>query len=166
MSRLEHPRIRLKIEVDIPDSIFASVRKFSVSRTFKAKWSNNPDIITSEILNEIKKYKGSFIGDTIESLHNLVKTEEQIDNDDRQLEIVKWSSTLLDTLLFSSIKEGLHKDLFYNKEIVERDGTFKSIDPVSSEELKEANIEKIMILLAPKIKHFLFLMSKDIKSKG
>jgi len=164
---LERPQIKLKIELSTPLPEGAPPRKFSVSRTLKAKWDEDPNTISKEILNEIKNYKGSFIGDIILSLHSLVKSDGQLFKEEgsRSIDIARYASALIDSLVFLGIKDKIHEELLENQEIPEWDGTQRDIGPINPDELKEADVEKIMTLLIPKIKHALFLISKDIKDE-
>jgi hypothetical protein len=166
MTYLEKPRLRLKLELEIPDLPGAPPRKYAVSRTLKAKWSSNPQQVSSEILNEIKNYKGSFIGDIVYGLNSLFQSDGGPIKEDssRTILVTRWVSQVIDTLLFSSIKDELHKDFFENPELIEWDGTTNEIGQVEKKELEEVDVEKLMTLLAPKVKHALFLMSKNMKN--
>lgn len=159
------PVLKLKIDLEIPDPFGAPSKKFSVSRTLKARWCDDPSKVTFDILSEIKNYKGSFIGDTIKGLNGLFRSEGKPikENTSRMVDVAKWSANILDLLIFSSIKDEIHKEFINNKDIAEWDGTFRKIDPVNVNEIKEIDIEKVMILLAPKLKHALFLISKDLQ---
>jgi len=165
--REERPKLRLKIELEVPNNDGSPPQKFSVSRALKVRWSNDTEKVTLDILNEIKSYKGSFIGDTIKSLTSLVKAEEvpMKEESERSFDLARWAASIIDTLVFSDIKDKTHEELIEREEISEWDGTFKNIGPISPQEVKDINVEKIMTLLAPKIKHVLFLISKDIDER-
>lgn len=162
---LDRPTLRLKLELDIPDLSGGPAQKYSVSRTLRAKWSEDPHQISADILNEIKDYKGSFVGDTVFALRTIFETKgKPIEgNSQRSLQVVKWAAGMLESLLFSAISEEFHRDILEDDELPEWDGTFSRIDPVRREEIKDVDIEKVMILLAPKIKHALNVISRDAK---
>lgn len=164
---LEKPELKLKIELAIPDQSGAPPQKYCVSRTLKAKWSNDPKEISSMILEEIKNYKGSFIGDTVHSLHRLVQTDGagMKDNMARTNDTTRYAANLIDSLIFAGIQDKLHEELLKNQCLSDWDGALREIDCVDEDELKNVDVEKVMMLLAPKIKHALFLMSKDLKKK-
>lgn len=166
MSYLERPRLKLKIELEVPDLPGAPYRKFAVSRTLKAKWSSDSLQVSQEILNEIKNYKGSFIGDVIYSLNSLFQADGGPIKEDssRSIDVARWASNVFDVAIFSSIKDGLHETFIEEAEIPEWDGTTKDIGPLQANEVNEADVEKIMTLLSPKIKHALFLISKSIEN--
>lgn len=167
--KLEKPELKLKLELAVPDlDEGAPPKRFSVSRTLKARWSDDVEAVSTNILNEIKNYKGSFIGDTVLSLHALSKNDGAAikEESSRKIDTAKYAASLIDSLIFAGIQDQLHLDLLEIQEIPEWDGTSRSIGPIKSEELKDVDIEKVMMLLAPKIKHALFLMSKDLKKSG
>ena len=165
MKKLEKPALKLKLELEIPDFDGAPPRKFAVSRALKARWLENPDDVTSSILNEIKNYKGSFLGDIVYSLFSLVKADGGPikQESSRNMDVTRWAANMIDSLVFLSVKEGMHNELVDNTEIPEWDGTSRKIEEISSDEINEVNIEKLLTLLSPKLKHALFLISKDMK---
>lgn len=165
MSYLERPRLKLKIELEVPDLPGAPHRKFAVSRTLKAKWSSDSHQVSQDILDEIKNYKGSFIGDIIYSLNSLFQADGGPIKEDssRSTDIARWASNVFDSMIFSSVRDGLHEIFIEEAEIPEWDGTTKNVGPIQSKEINEADVEKIMTLLAPKIKHALFLISKSVE---
>jgi hypothetical protein len=164
----ERPKLKLKIELELPTFDGAPPQKFCVSRTLKARWGDDHEKISLDILNEIKNYKGSFVGDTIKSLFSLVKAEGKPikEENSRSVDLARWAASIIDTLVFSDVKDRAHEELLENEEIAEWDGTFKNIGPISPNEVKNVDVEKVMVLLAPKIKHFLSLISKDIDEKA
>ncbi|MBM3194133.1 MAG: hypothetical protein FJZ60_00030 [Chlamydiae bacterium] len=166
MSFLERPRLKLKIELEVPDLSGAPPRKFMVSRALKARWSQDSQQVSQDILDEIKNYKGSFIGDTIHSLTSLFKADGGPIKEDnsRSVDVARWASSIIETIIFSSIRDGAHEAFIEEAEIPEWDGTTRSIGPLQNVEIEEADIEKMMTLLAPKIKHALFLISKSVKN--
>jgi hypothetical protein len=164
--RDERPRIKMRFEVSIPDPEGGLPRKFSVGRDLKARWNDHdPDKVRLEILNEIKDYRGSFVGDLIATLNSLVKTENKPNEEEhiRTVDLARWGAAIIDTLVFFGIKDGLHKELLETQEVSEWDGSSKDISPVLPEELKNVDVDKLMLLLAPKMKHALYLISKDMK---
>jgi len=165
---LEKPELKLKFELTLPDFTGAPPQKYSVSRTLKAKWSDNPKEISANILEEIKNYKGSFVGDTIHSLHRIVQLDGAgiKENAERTNDITRYAAALIETLIFSGVQDKLHTEVLKEPQLSEWDGSIRDIDIPTSDELKDVDIEKVMMLLAPKIKHVLFLISKDLKKKN
>lgn len=165
--RLEKPVIRMKLEVEIPDLEGAPSRKFAVSRTLKAKWSGDPEEVASHVLNEIRDYKGSFLGDMMFSLCSLVKSKGGPIREEstRQIDVTRWAASLIDTLVFVSIKDEVHEGIIDTTEVVEWDGSSKDIGRVSQEEVNDVDMEKLLTLLSPKLKHALFLISKSIAKR-
>lgn len=163
--RLEKPELKLKLELAVPDLEGAPPKRFSVSRMLKAQWSDDVESVAFNILNEIKNYKGSFIGDTVLSLHALSKNDGVPikQENSRGIDVARYAASLLDSLIFAGIQDQIHLELLQTQEISEWDGTTRDISSIKPEELKDVDIEKVMMLLAPKIKHALFLMSKDLK---
>jgi hypothetical protein len=162
---LEKPTLRLKLELDVPDPSGGPPQKYSVSRTLKAKWVEDPSLVTQAILNEIKDYKGSFIGDTVDALASIFTTKgKPIDEDShRSLQVVKWAAGVVESMLFAGVAEEAHKEFVDDDELPEWDGSYKKIEPVTRKELKSVDVERVMILLAPKIKHALSLISRDVR---
>lgn len=160
-----YPKIKLTFEVSIPSKDGGPSQRYSISRALKARWSENPKNITNSILDEIKNYRGSFVGDIIQSLHSLVRSEHLSSDEEkiREFDIARYSSSIIESMVFSSIKDELHKEVLDICEINEWDGTTKKINKPSAEEIKNSDIDKVMTLLGPKIRHALFLISKDIK---
>lgn len=139
-------------------------KKFSVNRALRARWSENPSITTEEILREIRDYKGSFIGDVVDSLNNVTTSEDALKSPgfDRDLEVSKWIVSILESMLLSDIADGRHDDLLENDCIFELDGTTKDIGSVLSSEVKDVDMERLMILLAPRIKNVVRLLGKKL----
>lgn len=166
MSIDEKPKLALKIEVNLPDSDGAPPKKFCVSRTLKARWNSDPKTVTSDILNEIKNYKGSFVGDMISSLAVITADEEAVvdPRHQRSIDVNIWTSSLIEKLLFHTIKEKLYEEYLEN-EIEEWDGSSREIKSIDPEEIASVDIEKLMILMAPKLKHMLMIISKNLKKR-
>lgn len=162
---LEKPTLRMKFELEVPDPSGGPSQKYSVSRTLKAKWHDDPQKIALDVLNEIKNYKGSFVGDIIFALNAvfLSKGKPIEESGTRSLQVARWAAGVVESLIFTGISDEIHEELVENDELPEWDGTFRKIDAVKSEELKNVDVERVMILLAPKIKHALNIMSKRMK---
>lgn len=156
----------MKIELEIPDLTGGPSRKFMISRALKAKWDEDSLKVTNQILEEIKNYKGSFVGDIVKSLNsifysrrNLIKEETTREND-----VARWAAQLIDSIIFSGTVDESCVDFMEDNSLTEWDGSIKELEVISQNELREVDIEKVMLLLTPKIKHALFLLSKKIKS--
>lgn len=163
MTRIERPTLRIKFELETPDQEFYS-RKFCVSRTMKAKWSNDHDKVTNEVLQEIKNYRGSFVGDIIQSL-NSISCEDKLLNPtdlERSTDIARWISSMIESMILTALEDELHKNFIDEKRIQEADGSYKTLNKVTKQEIKRADVEKIMLLLGPSIKHMLSLISKSV----
>ena len=165
MKNLERCQLKIKLELAKPSDSNLFPIRYSVNRTLKARWSNDPTNVTLQILEEIRKYNGSFIGDMVKSLGSLdaaeggiIKQESARDND-----VVRFAAAVLDALVFAGVRDKIHEELLSTKELSEWDGTVKEIDNLTQDELVNVDIEKVMILLAPRIKHALFLMSKSLQ---
>ena len=160
----ERPKLTLKLEVGLPDSSGGPIRKFSVNRALKARWSQNHQGVIQDLLEEIKNYRGSFIGDMVFSLAGLVQNEDTVQTDDqkRQLEVDKWSASMIENIIYSGVKDEIYKDAAAYNEVTEWDGSVREIEPILPSELESADIDRLMILLAPKIKHALYLISKKM----
>ena len=52
MSRIEKPTLKLKFELEIPVEE-GPTKKFSVSRTLKARWCDDPEKVTNDVMKEI-----------------------------------------------------------------------------------------------------------------
>jgi hypothetical protein len=162
MFRTEKPTLRLKFELEIPDAEGPS-KKFCVTRTLKTKWGDDVREITKQIHDEFTNYKGSFIGDVILSLYNLYSSEEKpVDVEDvqRSVDVAKWASAVFESMIFSCIDDEVHKDFLENQAVQDWDGSLRVISRMTQKEIKEANLEKITLLLQPKLKQALFLMAK------
>lgn len=167
MLRTERPTLRLKFELEIPEEEGPS-KKFCVTRTLKTKWSDDTLDITKQIYDEFTTYKGSFIGDIILSLYNLYSSEEKpvnVDDAQRSVDVAKWASTVFESMIFSCIDDEMHKDFIENQAVQDWDGSLRDIPTITKKEMKEADIEKITLLLQPRLKHALFLMSKIANDK-
>lgn len=164
MPRLEKPSLKLKIELEIPNSAGGPSRKFMVSRALKAKWDENPQNVTKQILEEIKNYKGSFVGDLIKSLNSIFHSKDNLirEENTRENDVARWAAQLIDSIVFTSIDDDFCLEIMENESIPEWDGSIRELASVKSEELKNVDIEKVTLLLMPKIKHALVLLSKKI----
>jgi hypothetical protein len=163
----EKPRITLKFEVNLPNNDGGPPHKFCVNRMLKARWCQDPQVVTLEILNEIKNYKGSFVGDMISSLAAIVSNENAIVGPEHQrtVDVSCWTSSLLEKLLFHAIKEKLYEE-YLDNEIEEWDGSCREIKSVEPDEIADVDVDKLLILMAPKLKHMLMIMSKNLKKRA
>ena len=161
----ERPRINLKLEVLLPDPDGGPSKKFCVSRPFKARWSSNPGETMVNILSELKDYRGSYIGDMMVSLSSIVLNEEKmtLPENKRALEVDRWASSLLEKLIYSSIQDKIHRTFMKDFSLQDWDGTMTEVEPVTSEELKHVDADRISLLLGPKLKHALEIISKDLR---
>lgn len=164
MSKLEKPSLKLNLELEVPDFTGGPPKRFVLSRTLKAKWDENPQNVTKQILEEIKNYKGSFIGDIIKSLNSVFYSNNNLTSEKtvRENDVARWTAQLIDSMIFSSIDDNSCVELMDNESISEWDGNVKLLEPIKSEELKNVDIEKVTLLLMPKIKHAMFLLSKKL----
>jgi len=165
MYSAEKPKVTMKLEVSFPNTEGGPTKKFSVNRALKARWSSDFRTTTQEILEEIKNYKGSFIGDLIASVASLVKNEEalQLPENKRSLEVDRWTAHLMENVVYAAVREGIHEDFVQSNELPEWDGSMTKIDQVTSEELKNVDFDRVILLLTPKLKHALSLMTKNKK---
>lgn len=162
---MQQPKLKLKIELSVPREDGGPSKKYSISRSLKARWSDSSRDTSSQILEEIKTYKGSFVGDMISGLLSLVNLNDALleEKNSRRVDVERWATSIIDSLVFSGIKDDLHKLSLESQEICEWDGSTKTLDDISSEELENVDIDNVMMLLTPKVKHALFLISKDIQ---
>lgn len=158
------PKLSIKFELTIPSEDGSPPRKFAVNRAMKARWNGDPQAASHEMLEEIKNYRGSFLGDVMESLNGVVLSESRLstEEDERSLDVTKWVSALVDSLLTSCVREKVHLELLHSRELQDWDGSFREIEDVKKEDLKKIDHEKLMLLLAPKIKYLVGLMFRDI----
>jgi len=165
MSSQEKPKVTMKFEVSFPDLEGGPAKKFCVNRTLGVRWVDDPRKVTNDILEEIRNYRGSFVGDLIASLAVLVVNEKSMNlpENKRSLEVDRWAAALVEKLLYSSVNDGLLDDVATSSEIPEWDGLFRSIEEVSPEELESVNMDRLLLLLAPKVKHIVSLAAKSIK---
>jgi len=163
----ERPCLKLKLELEVPDHASGQSRKYMVSRTLKARWDENSHVVTKKILEEIKNYKGSFIGDIMKSLNSIFYSKENLIDIkiNRENDIARWGAQLIDSLVFTSLDDNSYINYIDNQSISESDGSIRDIDSITSKELKDVDIEKLLILLSPKIKHFFILLSKKLEQK-
>ena len=161
---IEIPKIKIILEVSLPDKDGGPPQRFSVTRALRAKWKENPQETSLEILEEIKNYKGSFIGDVVHCLNSLVRSEKRLvtKQQAKNLDVTKWVASMIEGIIYSAIKDGMHGPYLENLEVFDWDGSSRDIEEVSQEDVKNVDIEKLLILLSPKIKHALFLIGKDI----
>lgn len=161
---MSRPKLILKLELTIPGDGENLPKKFSVNRALRARWSENPSTTTEEILREIRDYKGSFIGDVVDSLHNVTVSEDSLRTPgfDRSLEVSRWIVSILESMLLSDISDGRHDELLENNCIFELDGATKDIGGVLPSEVKDIDMERLMILLAPRIKNVVRLLGKKL----
>lgn len=163
----EKPKITLKFEVNLPNNEGGPPHKFCVSKMLKARWNKDPQVVTLEILNEIKNYKGSFVGDMIASLSTIISNESSVAGPEHQrtVDVSSWTSSLLEKLLFHAIKEKLYEE-YLDNEIEEWDGSCREIKTVEPDELTEVDVDKLLILMAPKLKHMLMIIAKNLKKRA
>lgn len=159
------PKLNFKIELTFPSEDGSPPKKFVVNRPLKARWHKDIDKCLQDIQNEIKNYRGSFMGDLLISLSNIVESEDSFlsQQDERCLQVTRWAASIVDTLIFSSIRERLHEEIIGNFELQEWDGSMLKLESISSDDLKKVDMDKLMLLLTPKIKHAISLIFKEIK---
>lgn len=162
----EKPKVTMKLEVSFPHAEGGPAKKFSINRALKAKWSSDFRSTTQEILEEIKNYKGSFIGDLIAALSSLVKNDETIllPENKRSLDVDRWAAHLIENVVYTAVRERIHEDFIESHELPEWDGSMTKIDNITSEELKNVDFDRVVLLLTPKLKHALSLMVKNKKT--
>jgi len=167
MSRLERPSLKLKIELEVPDVTGGPSKKYMVSRALKARWDENPQNVTKQILEEIKNYRGSFVGDLIKSLNSVFYSKENLIDEEvnRENDIARWGAQLIDSIIFASLDDDSCMDHAENRSIPEWDGSIKDLESISPEELRNIDVEKTLLLLSPKIKHVFSLLSKKMGQK-
>lgn len=167
MSRLERPSLKLKMELEVPDPSGGPSRRYMVSRALKARWDENPQNVTKQILEEIKSYKGSFVGDLMKSLNSVFYSKDNLVDEEitRENEVARWGAQLIDAIIFSSLDDDSCVEYMENQSIPEWDGSIKDLRSISPEELRNIDIEKTMLLLSPKIKHVFALLSKRLGHK-
>jgi len=165
MPRVESPKISIKLELTLPNGE-GPPKKFLVNRPLKSKWSGDHKRVSQEILEEIKTYSGSFVSDLTASLAAVVANENMINSREnkRSRDVEKWSVHLIESLLTASVKEKLFSELYEIFEVPEWDGTEKEIEAVDSKELSNVDSDRIAAMLAPRVKHILYLISKNMKS--
>ena len=117
------------------------------------------------ILSELKDYKGSYVGDMMVSLSSIVLNEEKmtLPENKRSLEVDRWAAALLEKIIYSSIQDKIHRDYLKDFSLQSWDGTSTEIDDVSPDELTHVDADRIALLLGPKLKHALELISKDFR---
>jgi hypothetical protein len=164
MHKLERPSLKLKLELEIPDSSGEPSKKFMVSRALKAKWDQNPQNVTKQILEEIKNYRGSFVGDIVTSLSSIFSSKDNLISEEktRENDVARWMAQLIETIIFSSIDDDSCIEFMENESIPEWDGSIRELSSIRSEELKNIDIEKVSLLLAPRLKHVAVLFSKKL----
>lgn len=159
------PHISMKFEVVFPSEDGSPPQKFMVDRRLKAQWSEDPSKVSQQILDEIRSYKGDFVGDLMESMSLIVSSELDLNSEEnkRDTEVCRWISSLIDSMIYTGIREGIHKELIDVTEVVQWDGDVARMAPVKRDEVRNANVEKILLLLSPQLKQALYLISKDMK---
>lgn len=164
MPKLERPSLKLKLELEIPDSSGGPSKKFMVSRALKAKWDQNPQNVTKQILEEIKNYRGSFVGDIVTSLSSIFSSKDNLIREEktRENDVARWMAQLIETIIFSSIDDDSCIEFMENESIPEWDGSIRELSSIRSDELKNIDIEKVSLLLAPRLKHAAALFSKKL----
>lgn len=164
MPKLERPSLKLKLELEIPDSSGGPSKKFMVSRSLKAKWDQNPQNVTKQILEEIKNYRGSFVGDIVTSLSSIFSSKDNLIREEktRENDVARWMAQLIETIIFSSIDDNSCIEFMENESIPEWDGSIRELSSIRSDELKNIDIEKVSLLLAPRLKHAAVLFSKKL----
>ncbi len=162
----EKPKIVLKLEVSVPNLEGGPAKKFSVNRTLRARWVGDPKEATQGVLEEIKNYKGSFVGDMMVSLSSLMMNENSVNlpENKRSLDVDRWTSSLLENTLYTAVREEIFKDYIEDFIIPEWDGSAKKIEAVTSSELEKVDMDRVMLILGPKIKHVISLISKELKN--
>ena len=160
------PRLSMKIELTLPNPSGGPSKKFLVDRRLKAEWNEDHEKVTQQILDEIRNYRGSFIGDVIQSLSMIVSSELDLSTKDsvRRDQVNRWTASLIDSMIYTGIREGIHRQLSEMTEVIQWDGDVLKMDPVTAEEMKNVDIDNLMSLLAPKIKQSLYLISKDVSN--
>jgi len=159
------PHISLKFEVVFPSEDGSPSRKFMVDRRLKAQWSDDASKVSKQILDEIRSYKGDFVGDLMASMSLIVSSELDLSSEEnkRDTEVCQWLSSLIDSMIYTGIREGIHRELIDVTEVVQWDGDVARMAPVRREEVRNANVEKLLLLLSPRLKQALYLISKDMK---
>lgn len=160
------PKLSIKFELCFPTEDGSPPRKFAVNRMMKARWNGDPRQACQEVLEEIGNYRGSFVGDVLESLNSVVLSESRLlsEDDERSLEVTKWTAAIVDAMLSSCIRDKIHLELLQSNELQGWDGASQPIEQVTKQEAKKVDYEKLMTLLTPKIKHLIGLMFRDIES--
>ena len=69
---------------------------------------------------------------------------------------------MIESMILTALEDELHKNFIDEKRIQEADGSYKTLNKVTKQEIKRADVEKIMLLLGPSIKHMLSLISKSV----
>jgi hypothetical protein len=161
---MSRPKLNLKLELFVPSDGEKPPQKFCVNRALKAHWGPDPNAVTESILQEIKNYNGSFIGDVTSCLHSVVNSESAFVTQEqtRELDVTRWLCSVFDSLIMSSINDGIHEEIVENEKVVEWDGDVRDIGPIKQSEVKNTDMEKLLILLAPRIKHAATLISKKL----
>lgn len=161
----ERPRINLRLEVSLPDMEGGPAKKFCVTRAFKSRWSNNAAETMANIIREIKDYKGSYIGDMMLSLSSIVQNEEKITLPEnvRARQVEKWTAAILERLVYGGIQDKMHRENIEDFTVQQWDGEIDEIQEVTPDELSAIDIDKVLLLLGPKLKHAVALMSKDMR---
>lgn len=168
MSRLEKSKISIKLEALLPDPLGGPNRKFCIDRTMRAKWSDRREETLQHLLDEIKNYKGSFLGDMFDSLVSVVDGEVQLNTPKQQREhdVTRWAACMFESIIVDGIQNKEHESLFEQLELPEWDGTTKKIEAITPEELNSIDVDRLVTLLAPKLKHYLYIISKELNKNN
>lgn len=168
MSRLEKSKISIKLEASLPDAHGGPNRKFCVDRTMRAKWSDRHEETLQQLLEEIKSYRGSFVGDMFDSLTAVVNGEVQLNTSKQQREhdVTRWAACMFESIIVDGIQNKEHESLFDQLELPEWDGTTKKIEAITPEELNGVDVDRLVTLLAPKLKHYLYIISKELNKNN
>jgi hypothetical protein len=163
----EEKSIFLRLETALPTDASGVLQRFCVNRKLKAKWNDDPAMVVESIAAEINAYKGSFVGDMVMSLNSMVKKEiGSAETNRRELDVARWTASLLETSLYDCLAQGDYDGSSAHDRVQTSDGDTRSIQPVTQHELANVDIEKVVLLLTPKLQHLCYLISKRIKNEN
>lgn len=164
----EEKSLFLKLETALPTNEADQLQKFCVSRKLKARWHENPQVVVDGVFDEIQKYKGSYIGDMVHSLSGLIQNETNMSTPEmvRKHDVDRWIASVIERMLYDAYSEGFHEGSMDIHRIQQPDGDTKQISPITEEEVFSANVEKIAMLLGPKLQHICYLLAKKIKNNN
>jgi hypothetical protein len=69
---------------------------------------------------------------------------------------------MFESIIVSGIQNKEHENLFEQRELPEWDGTTKEIESITPDELNSIDVDRLITLLAPKLKHYLYIVSKEL----